>query len=211
MLQREVADRLAAAPGTTEYGVLSHAHAAATPTSRSLLALPPGAFRPAPKVRSAVVRLTLPARRRSDPQRRSRSTRLVRSVFTQRRKTLANALKPFSAPAGVGPAAALAAAGLDGRRRPETLQLAELAAACGRFRCGLSAPACAIVSPVFSLTARPRPSQRPGAERRPVPAGALAVVFDVAFTGRWCRPDGGHLPRVDGAIAAWDPTYRDRR
>ena len=51
----------------------------------------------------------------------------MRAIFTQRRKTLANALEPFADSAGVPPGAALAAAGLDGRRRPETLQLEELA------------------------------------------------------------------------------------
>src|SRR5262249_52917930 len=56
MLQREVADRLTASPSTTDYGVLSiliQRHA----DVRRVLALPPGAFRPAPQVRSAVVNL----------------------------------------------------------------------------------------------------------------------------------------------------------
>jgi 16S rRNA (adenine1518-N6/adenine1519-N6)-dimethyltransferase len=53
--------------------------------------------------------------------------RLVRTVFTQRRKTIANALKPFAEGFPLAAAEALAAARLDGRRRPETLQLIELA------------------------------------------------------------------------------------
>jgi 16S rRNA (adenine1518-N6/adenine1519-N6)-dimethyltransferase len=125
MLQREVADRLRARPGTKEYGVLTvltalHADVVA------LLQLPPGAFRPSPKVSSTVVRLTFraPAVALLDE---AVFTRMVRSLFTQRRKTTANALKPFSEGSGLTPAAALAAAGLDGRRRPETLQLVELA------------------------------------------------------------------------------------
>ena len=57
MLQREVADRIEAKPGTKDYGVLSifvQLHA----DVRRVLSLPPGAFRPAPKVRSAVTRFT---------------------------------------------------------------------------------------------------------------------------------------------------------
>jgi len=53
---------------------------------------------------------------------------LVRAIFTQRRKVLDNALEPFAAARGTTSRAALAEAGLDGRRRPETLSLAELAA-----------------------------------------------------------------------------------
>ena len=125
MLQREVVDRLVAAPGGAEYGVLSilvQLHAEVT----RLLDVPPGAFRPVPKVRSAVLRLTFRPPPMS-PQDAECLARLVRSVFTRRRKVLANALKPFAETAGVSPAAALAAAGVNGRRRPETLQLAELA------------------------------------------------------------------------------------
>jgi 16S rRNA (adenine1518-N6/adenine1519-N6)-dimethyltransferase len=125
MLQREVADRLRARPGTKEYGVLTvltALHADVVP----LLSLPPGAFRPPPRVSSAVVRLIFrpPAVALSDE---AIFTRMVRTMFTQRRKTTANALKPFAEPLGVTSAEALEAAGLDGRRRPETLQLVELA------------------------------------------------------------------------------------
>jgi 16S rRNA (adenine1518-N6/adenine1519-N6)-dimethyltransferase len=52
---------------------------------------------------------------------------LVKVLFSQRRKTLTNALKPFAATRGKDAAAMLREAGLDGRRRPETLDLAELA------------------------------------------------------------------------------------
>jgi 16S rRNA (adenine1518-N6/adenine1519-N6)-dimethyltransferase len=53
--------------------------------------------------------------------------RLVRSMFTQRRKTLLNALKRFAEERAVDPRAAVTEAGVDGTRRPETLQLTELA------------------------------------------------------------------------------------
>jgi 16S rRNA (adenine1518-N6/adenine1519-N6)-dimethyltransferase len=125
MLQREVADRIVAGPGGRDYGVLSilvQLHA----DVRRLLTLPPGAFRPAPKVHSAVVTLTFrpPAVEVADELTLER---MVRAMFTQRRKMLGNALAPFAASRGLTAAAALAAAGLAPGRRPETLQLAELA------------------------------------------------------------------------------------
>jgi 16S rRNA (adenine1518-N6/adenine1519-N6)-dimethyltransferase len=125
MLQREVADRLRARPGTREYGVLTvltALHADVVP----LLQLPPGAFRPPPKVSSSVLRLVFrpPAVSLKDE---AVFTRLVRTVFTQRRKTMNNALKPFAEPFGLSASEALAAVGVDGQRRPETLQLVELA------------------------------------------------------------------------------------
>jgi 16S rRNA (adenine1518-N6/adenine1519-N6)-dimethyltransferase len=125
MLQREVADRLVAEPSTRDYGVLAilvQLHAEV----RRVLALPPGAFRPAPKVSSAVVRLTFrpPAVALSDA---GLFEAMVRSVFTQRRKTLGNALRPFAASKGHDARHALARAGLDQSRRAETLQLTELA------------------------------------------------------------------------------------
>lgn len=131
MVQREVAGRIAAEPGSPEYGPLSIAirlHA----DVRRLLALPPGAFRPAPKVHSAVVQLRFraPAVALRDE---TVFDQMVRSIFTQRRKTLGNALAPFAAGRGVDARDALDAAGLDPRRRAETLTLAELARLADRL------------------------------------------------------------------------------
>jgi 16S rRNA (adenine1518-N6/adenine1519-N6)-dimethyltransferase len=138
MLQREVADRLTARVDTREYGVLSILTALHADVVR-LLALPPGAFRPAPQVSSAVVRLTF-----RPPQvaitDEAAFTRMVRSMFTQRRKTLSNALRPFATQSGRDAAAALAAADIDGRRRPETLQLVELARLADVFSTPVPAP-----------------------------------------------------------------------
>jgi 16S rRNA (adenine1518-N6/adenine1519-N6)-dimethyltransferase len=121
MLQREVADRLVARAGTRDYGSLSVFVQLHTQTSR-LLDLPPGAFSPPPKVRSSLVRMAFvpPTARVADDQA---FERLVKALFSQRRKTLANALKRFDATGG----AVLAISGLDGRRRPETLQVTEIA------------------------------------------------------------------------------------
>jgi 16S rRNA (adenine1518-N6/adenine1519-N6)-dimethyltransferase len=125
MVQREVADRIEAHAGTGEYGVLAigvQLHA----DIRRLLTLPPGAFRPPPKVHSAVIRLAF--RPPAVVLRDERTVdAMVRSMFTQRRKTLGNALRPFASSRRVDARAVLTAAGLDPRRRPETLQLAELA------------------------------------------------------------------------------------
>jgi 16S rRNA (adenine1518-N6/adenine1519-N6)-dimethyltransferase len=125
MLQREVAERMTAQAGTGEYGVLS-IFVQLQADVRRVLALPPGAFRPAPKVHSAVVRLAFrPAPVDVGDFRRFET--MVRTMFTQRRKTLNNALRPFAEASATDPATLLSRAGIDPRRRPETLQLSELA------------------------------------------------------------------------------------
>jgi 16S rRNA (adenine1518-N6/adenine1519-N6)-dimethyltransferase len=85
MLQKEVADRLVATPGSEGYGALAIQVALLADAER-ILSLPPGAFRPAPKVKSAVVRLRFrePA---VDVGDRSMFEKLVRGLFLQRRKT----------------------------------------------------------------------------------------------------------------------------
>jgi 16S rRNA (adenine1518-N6/adenine1519-N6)-dimethyltransferase len=125
MVQREVADRIAGRPGTKEYGTLSIFVQLRADVER-LLALPPGAFRPAPKVHSSVLRLTFrePSVRIADEDT---FERMVRWIFTQRRKTLANAIKRFAEERQMDARDAIRQAGLDGVRRPETLQLTELA------------------------------------------------------------------------------------
>jgi len=131
MVQREVADRLEAVPGTGDYGVLSisvQLHA----DVRRLLTLPPGAFRPAPKVHSAVVRLAFRPPPVPIGDERLFET-MVRSMFTQRRKTLANALAAFAGERGQRAGDVLRAAGIDPSRRPETLSLEELAVLTARF------------------------------------------------------------------------------
>jgi len=125
MVQREVADRLVAGPGGTTYGVLSVLTQVHADVTRAF-DLAPGAFRPVPKVRSSLVRLLFQPGR-VPAEHLATFTGLVRTIFRQRRKVLANALKPFAEAAGVPVATALGAASLDGRRRPETLQLTELA------------------------------------------------------------------------------------
>jgi len=104
MLQAEVVERMVAAPSTPAYGRLSVALQARF-HMRRLFGVAPGAFRPAPKVDSAVVRM----QPRADMLRVD--DELLRRAFSARRKTLRNALR------GVD----LAAAGIDGGLRPENL------------------------------------------------------------------------------------------
>jgi 16S rRNA (adenine1518-N6/adenine1519-N6)-dimethyltransferase len=134
MLQREVAARLVARPSTRDYGVLTVMLGVHTRT-RTLINLPPGAFKPAPKVDSSVVNLvfTSPSVRISDE---ALFERMVKAMFGQRRKTLANALKSFDPTAP----AVLALAGIDGRRRPETLQVSEMAQLADLFASVRRAP-----------------------------------------------------------------------
>ncbi|HEY1306246.1 MAG TPA: 16S rRNA (adenine(1518)-N(6)/adenine(1519)-N(6))-dimethyltransferase RsmA [Vicinamibacterales bacterium] len=125
MLQKEVADRLVARPGTTDYGALAIQVALVADVER-LLTLPPGAFRPQPKVRSAVVRLTFrpPAVEVGDP---AIFERLVRGLFLHRRKTVLNALKPVADSLDRSSPKLLECAGIEPSRRPETLTLQDLA------------------------------------------------------------------------------------
>jgi 16S rRNA (adenine1518-N6/adenine1519-N6)-dimethyltransferase len=131
MVQKEVADRIAASPGSRDYGVLSILVQLRADVAR-VLSLPPGAFRPPPKVHSGVIRLVFrpPVVPIGD---QGALVAMVRSMFTQRRKTLSNALAPFAASRNASAPEALAAAGIDPRRRPETLQLAELARLADAF------------------------------------------------------------------------------
>ena len=136
MVQREVADRIEGKPGTKNYGTLA-IFVGLRAAVRRVLTLPPGAFRPIPKVHSAVVRLTFrPPKVLVEDE--EFFVRMVRTMFTQRRKTVSNALKPFGVERNVDVAAALTRAGIDPKRRPETLQLAELAALSRAMRTPVS-------------------------------------------------------------------------
>ena len=125
MLQKEVADRLTAVPGSGDYGTLAIQVALLADVER-VLTLPPGAFRPPPKVTSAVVRLRF-REAREDVGDLAAFERLVRGVFLQRRKTLLNALKPVADTFGRSASEVIATAGVDGTIRPEQLTLADFA------------------------------------------------------------------------------------
>lgn len=123
MLQKEVVDRMAAAPGSKTYGRLSVMLQLACRVE-PLLRVPPGAFRPPPQVDSAVVRLLPHATPLDAGVDHATVEAVVRAAFGKRRKTLSNALS------GLLGAEAIRAAGIDPRARAETLspqQYVELA------------------------------------------------------------------------------------
>jgi 16S rRNA (adenine1518-N6/adenine1519-N6)-dimethyltransferase len=127
-LQKEVVERLAASPGSRDYGVLTVMLGLRFEVE-SVFEVPAELFHPPPKVDSAVLRLTrLPAPRAAVTDE-ARFRRVVKAGFAQRRKTLLNSLKSDKALGqGVDWAAVLARAGLDGGRRAETLSVEEFAA-----------------------------------------------------------------------------------
>jgi 16S rRNA (adenine1518-N6/adenine1519-N6)-dimethyltransferase len=114
MLQREVVDRMVAAPSTPEYGRLSVMLQVRFAMAR-LIDVPPGAFRPPPKVDSAIVRLV--PRTDAPACDHAALAKVVTAAFTKRRKTLRNAL------AGAVREDALSALGLDPQLRPENLSV----------------------------------------------------------------------------------------
>lgn len=125
MLQKEVVDRLVAGPGTSEWGPLAIATQLGADVRR-LFVLPPGAFRPPPSVQSAVVHLAFRPAPVAIADREAFDA-VVRHLFTMRRKTLGRALRPLAERRGVTTAAWLAAAGIPGGARAETLDLGTLA------------------------------------------------------------------------------------
>ena len=118
MLQKEVVDRMAAAPGSKVYGRLS-VMLQAYCTVTALFKVPPGAFRPPPKVDSAVVRLVPKPADRIGIDDPKRFAEVVRAAFGQRRKTLRNAL------GGVCSTEDIEAAGIDPQARAERLEVAD--------------------------------------------------------------------------------------
>ncbi len=119
-VQKEVADRFKAAPGSDDYGPLT-VMARLLSRVEVLRTLPPQAFWPAPKIESALVRLIREDQLGGDAPE---MTRFVQSLFAARRKTLRKALSQ----AGLSADAMLAAIGVDGRRRPEELSPVEFLA-----------------------------------------------------------------------------------
>lgn len=131
MLQKEVVDRICAGPGDDDYGRLSVAIAARAEACH-LFTVGPGAFRPAPKVDSAVVRL----RPRPPPVTIAdlgRFDRVVKAAFAQRRKQLGNTLK------GLLDSADIRACDIDPRQRAEQLDLAAFARLADRLGARLTA------------------------------------------------------------------------
>jgi len=125
MLQEEVVARLAAAPGGKDYGALTIAAQFYCEVRRAFR-VPPTCFRPKPGVGSAVVVLTPLAKPRVSVTDEAFFFRVVRAGFAHRRKALLNSLRDEGFE-GAPTAAALEQAGIDPRRRAETLRLEEFA------------------------------------------------------------------------------------
>jgi 16S rRNA (adenine1518-N6/adenine1519-N6)-dimethyltransferase len=125
MVQKEVAQRMTASPGGKDYGALSVAVQYYS-EPELLFDVPPTAFIPAPAVNSSVIRCTVRTTPPVDVADERLFFRVVKGAFSQRRKTLANALKTTGLNAQqIG--AILQAAGIAPARRGETLSLAEFA------------------------------------------------------------------------------------
>ncbi|HXJ85602.1 MAG TPA: 16S rRNA (adenine(1518)-N(6)/adenine(1519)-N(6))-dimethyltransferase RsmA [Candidatus Binatia bacterium] len=125
MVQKEVADRIAAEPGGSEYGVLS-ATAQLHARVEKLFTLPPGAFSPPPKVHSTVLRLTMAPQQEKLGVAGDGFVDFLRLSFAQKRKTLWNNLREQYEEAGLK--RALAQANVKPSARAETLSLEQSAA-----------------------------------------------------------------------------------
>ncbi|MBM4296295.1 MAG: ribosomal RNA small subunit methyltransferase A, partial [Deltaproteobacteria bacterium] len=133
MLQKEVADRIIAAPGTRDYGALSvwcQLHGRVT----KRVSVSPEAFFPRPKVRSTVLKIELFDQPLIDTDDLAALRGLVRAVFGQRRKTLSNNLAAWLGRARAEVDGFLTSCGVDPKRRGETLSVAEFIALAGRLK-----------------------------------------------------------------------------
>jgi 16S rRNA (adenine1518-N6/adenine1519-N6)-dimethyltransferase len=127
MFQKELADRLVASPGTKEYGIPSVMVSMYTHCSRELI-VPGSCFYPEPGVKSSVLKMDIRERPRVELKDHLFFSRVVRTAFSQRRKTLMNNLRSSFLPRFPEHkiAVALREAGIDGGRRGESLTPEEL-------------------------------------------------------------------------------------
>jgi len=123
-MQREVAERLLAKPGGKAYGSLTLSVMRRASAER-IMHLPPGAFRPPPKVKSTVIRLTPHTEPAVIVPDEELLESVIRKTFNQRRKMLRTSLAAEGSWSAEAIAAAGARAGIDLSRRPEQLSLAE--------------------------------------------------------------------------------------
>jgi 16S rRNA (adenine1518-N6/adenine1519-N6)-dimethyltransferase len=129
MLQKEVVERMVAAPAPPEYGRLS-VMLQARVEMHLAFRVPPGAFTPPPKVDSAIVRMAPLPLAAPRPVDDTLFASVVGAAFSQRRKTLRNALRALNADR------ALASCSIDPTRRGETLSVAEFRALADALAAG---------------------------------------------------------------------------
>jgi 16S rRNA (adenine1518-N6/adenine1519-N6)-dimethyltransferase len=125
MVQREVADRIAAKPGSRDYALLS-ATAQLYTRVEKLFTLPPGAFSPPPKVHSTVLRMTVAPRFQELQVAPKEFIQFLKTAFAMKRKTLVNNLKTAYEEARIK--AALKQAGARADVRAEAMGLEQMAA-----------------------------------------------------------------------------------
>jgi len=131
MVQKEVAERIAAAPGSREYGLLS-ATTQLFARVEKLFTLPPGAFSPPPQVHSTVLRLTMAPRLEELQVAEEPFIGFLKRAFAQKRKTLLNNLRgPYDDPSI---RAALKSAGLRSDVRAEAISLEKMATLFGTLQ-----------------------------------------------------------------------------
>jgi len=123
-VQKEVAERIVAGPGSRDYGVLSIAVQIRS-TPKILFTVPRGAFRPPPRVDSAVIQMRPLAGPRPDLPDERYFMNMVRTVFSRRRKTILNGLKGYAPPSKLR--VLLAELGIPADTRPEMLGIEDLA------------------------------------------------------------------------------------
>lgn len=131
MVQREVADRVAAAPGSRDFGLLSVTMQLYGSVEK-LFTLPPSAFSPPPEVHSTVFRWQFKSRVRELGVEEVEFLRFVRKAFAQKRKTLANNLRAAGFTAG-SISDGFSSTGVDPRARAESLSLETFASLWRKF------------------------------------------------------------------------------
>jgi 16S rRNA (adenine1518-N6/adenine1519-N6)-dimethyltransferase len=127
LVQREVAQRLSARPGTKEYGALT-VNVAAVARAETLFGVPAGAFSPPPKVESAVVRITPLAEPLVSPEEERPFRVLVQGAFGMRRKQMRRVVRSLYALDAQHADELLAAAAIEPADRPEVLSVAQFVA-----------------------------------------------------------------------------------
>jgi 16S rRNA (adenine1518-N6/adenine1519-N6)-dimethyltransferase len=120
LVQREVAERIVALPGSDEYGALS-ANVQAVANAKLLFRVAPGSFLPPPKVESAAVRIEPRADPVVRPEEQEAFRRFVRDAFGMRRKQMRRVLREVLEMAADQASALLDSTGIDPAARPETL------------------------------------------------------------------------------------------
>lgn len=132
MIQKEVADRLCAAPGTAEYGAITLAVQYAC-TVEKCFSVSPGSFFPPPKVTSTVIKMTPHEKPPVSVRDKDNMFRMIRAAFDFRRKTLVNALSTCTPKSKEEITSAIVSCGFSADVRGERLSLADFAALSNVF------------------------------------------------------------------------------